>query len=216
MVSEGQETCFACGMKVRLRKRRSGKPVNVVLLVVAGLVVAAATGSFIAIQSGAARRRAAQARTLAQERAQDSLKRAREAVQDSLKSMTSTAQEIGDRTTELRREEQRFEAAYERATQGRPTPGLIQQAGAIRTEISTLRKLITSIGLTFRETERLQIRAKIKEAMDRMNGLIDQIESAPRPKAAPGAGRGREPAGSEKQPTGKPPSGRTPHQKSGR
>jgi len=215
-VESGQETCFACGQSIRARTRRARSPVNALLFVAAGAIIALALTSLIVARTGTARKNAAEARKREQARVQDSVRQANRAREDSASSIANTSKEISGLNAEINREEQRFKTSYASVTEGRPSPEQVRQAGAAQSEVTRLRQLVQALGATIRESERRQIRAEIKAAQDRLRDVISDLGSAPRQKSrARGEGKPEDkPRGKES--TGRPPSGRRPHQKDGK
>ncbi len=215
-VEAGQETCFACGQKVRVRARRGRSPVNGVLLVVAGAVIVLAVTSLIIVRSRASRIHAAEARKRELARVQDSVRQASKAREDSISSIANTSKEVSDLNAEIGREEQRFKTTYNSVTQGRPSPEQVRLSGAAQSELMRLRQLVQALGATVRETERRQIRADIKAAMGRLRDVTSELGSPPRQKSRTRGEAKPEGKSGAKESSGKPPSGRRPHQKDGR
>ncbi len=212
-VEAGQETCFACGQPVRVRKRRARSPVNALLLVVAGAIIGLALTSLVVARTRAARKHAAEIKKRELARVQDSVRQANQAREDSVRSIANTAQEVGELNSEINREEQRFKTTYEGATKGRPSPEQVRLAGVAQDEIVRLRQLVRALGATVRESERRQIRADIKAAQGRLSEVISELGSVPRQKSRAGGEGKPELKPKDKESSGKPPSGRRPHQK---
>ena len=60
-VTEGQETCFACGQKIRARVRRHERPHNPLVFVFVGVLLLAVIIGAIIVRAGRAKRMSSEA-----------------------------------------------------------------------------------------------------------------------------------------------------------
>ena len=145
VVADGQETCFACGQKVRARVRRHERPHNTAVFVIAGVLILAALVGIIAVVSGRAKRSGSEARRQEQERISDSVRAAVQAQRDSARAAARN-----DATAlmadEINKLEQRFQNVRSEVVKGQPSPAQAKLVSEISAEVARLRQLAVSIG----------------------------------------------------------------------
>jgi len=144
VVADGQETCFACGQKVRARVRRHERPHNAAIFLLAALLVLAAIGGIILMSSGRAKRARNEARRQAQALREEANRAAAQAKRDSTRASVrndATAmlvQEVSDL-------EQRFNLVRKEVVRGQPSPAQAKLISQINSELTSLRQLATVI-----------------------------------------------------------------------
>ena len=144
VVADGQETCFACGQKVRARVRRHERPHSAATLVLAALLVLAAIGGIIIMSSGRAKRARNEARRQAQALREEADRAAAQAKRDSIRTSVRN-----DGTAMLVQEvsslEQRFNLVRSEVVRGQPSPAQAKLISQISSELTRLRQLTAAI-----------------------------------------------------------------------
>jgi len=144
VVAKGQETCFACGQKVRARARRSERPHNAAIFVFAGALVLAGIVGIIVMNSGRAKRARSDVYKQEQARVKDSARAAVQAKRDSARTVArnDATAILADEVNKL---EQRFEIVRGEVVKDQPSPAQAKLISQIRTEVIRLRQLAVTI-----------------------------------------------------------------------
>ena len=200
-VSVGQETCFACGFKVRAgRGRRAKRRVNPLIFVIAG-----STLIVLAIVQSAGRHRKAAAEKAAVElaRVQDSVRRAN---QDTAKARPES-KDLTKLNADLDEVEKRFNEVDAAVRRGKVTSDQSRLSTSIRFEINRLRQVAASLPLATKMADQQKIMADVTEGIRKVRSMINDFDRAPRAPTRPAATTTT--GGKE----GTTPSGRKPHVK---
>jgi predicted nucleic acid-binding Zn-ribbon protein len=145
VVAEGQETCFACGTKVRARVRRHERPHNAAVFVFAGVLVLAVIVGFIVMHSGRAKRARSAVSDQEQARIMDSVHAAVRAKHDSTQAVTQN-DATAALVDEVNNLEARFDIVRKQVVKDQPSPAQAKLISQISTEIARLRQLTVTIG----------------------------------------------------------------------
>jgi predicted nucleic acid-binding Zn-ribbon protein len=144
VVADGQETCFACGQKIRARVRRHERPHNVAIFVLAGLLILAAIGGIIIVSSGRAKRARNETKRQAQALREEADRAAAQAKRDSTRTSIRS-----DATAMLVQEvsnlEQRFNLVRKEVVKSQPSPAQAKLISQIGSELTRLRQLTAAI-----------------------------------------------------------------------
>ena len=178
VVVKGQETCFACGQKVRTRARRGARPVNPAVFVFAGVLLLAGTVGIIIVNSGRARQARSDVRKQEQARVKDSIRDAIQAQRDSARAVART-----DATAilvdEVNKLEQRFDIVRREVVKDQPSPAQAKLISEIRSEVVRLRQLaVTIAGQPGPRGDSLKLQLRDGERVVRT--LISNLTRAPR------------------------------------
>jgi predicted nucleic acid-binding Zn-ribbon protein len=144
VVAEGQETCFACGQKVRARVRRAKRPHNAAVFVFAGLLVVAVAVGIIIMNSGRARRARSEAVRQEQALRDEADRAAAQAKRDSTRAAVRNdaasmlVQEVNDI-------EARFDLVRKQVVRDQPSPEQAKVISQISRELTGLRQLIATM-----------------------------------------------------------------------
>jgi hypothetical protein len=146
-VNAGQETCFACGRKVRARAYRQKRPLNSVVFIIAGVLLAGAIVGIVLVGAGNVR---GAKRNLAEQRQaeiRDSVRQAMKAKRDTMKARSENV-EISALGDEIDKLDQRFNNVRQQVVKDdKPGPEQTRIIGQIRTQIARLRGISSSFEL---------------------------------------------------------------------
>jgi predicted nucleic acid-binding Zn-ribbon protein len=144
VVVKGQETCFACGQKIRARVRRAERPHNAAVFVFAGLLVVAVTVGIIIMNSGRAKRARSEAIRQEQELRREADRAAAQSKRDSARAVARNGassmlvQEVNDI-------EARFELVRKQVVRDEPSPAQAKVISQISSELTSLRQLVATM-----------------------------------------------------------------------
>ena len=144
-VTEGQETCFACGQKIRARVRRHERPHNALVFVFVGLLVLAVVVGTIVMISGRAKRESSAAYKQAQAQIQEAARAVAQAKRDSARSAVRN-DATGMMVQEVNDIEARFNLVRKQVVEDQPSPAQAKLISQISAEIATLRQLTATMG----------------------------------------------------------------------
>ena len=144
VVAKGQETCFACGQKIRARVRRHERPHNAAVFVFAGVLVLAVIVGIIIMFAGRAKRSSSEAYRQKQAQIQEEARIAAQAKRDSARKAAGS-----DATSMLNQEvndlESRFGLVRQQVVKDQPSPEQAKLISQISAEIAALRQLTAAI-----------------------------------------------------------------------
>jgi predicted nucleic acid-binding Zn ribbon protein len=143
-VAKGQETCFACGQKIRTRVRRHERPHNAAVFVFAGVLVLAVTAGVIIMNSGRAKRARSEAKRQEQAQVREAARAVAQAKRDSAR---AAAQDNAAAMLflEIDKLEQRFNTVRKQVVRDQPSPAQAKLISQIRSEVAALRQLVKGI-----------------------------------------------------------------------
>jgi hypothetical protein len=146
-VHAGQETCFACGWKVRARAYQHKKPVNARMLILAGVLLLVGVLGIVLVSARGARSAKRQLVRQRQAEIRDSVRQAMKAKRDTMKVKSENA-ETRALTDELDKLDQRFNNVRQQVVkEDKPGPEQTRIIGRIRTELGRLRGIASSVEL---------------------------------------------------------------------
>jgi hypothetical protein len=205
-VDAGQETCFACSQKVRIRRRRNPRPANPVIFIIPGLAILVAAVALIITASTAGKKNAALARQRQLERVQDSVRRANRAHTDTAKTLNQKVDDARRLQQDLDKQEARLNGVRQDVVKDQPTADQSRLIAQARSELSRLRQLAATMALATKQTDQDKIRTDVRNGQRRLRDLISELARAPKAKASPPAGSNRATSptkGGPVQPTGR-------------
>lgn len=176
VVAAGQETCFACGQKIRARVRRHERPHNAAVFVFAGLLLVAVTVGTIIMSSGRAKRARSEAIRQEQELRKEADRAAAQAKRDSARAAVRSdaagmlAQEVNDI-------EARFELVRKQVVRDQPSPDQAKLISQIGSELTGLRQLVVTMeGQTGAPADSLK--EDLRDGERRVRTLISALSRA--------------------------------------
>ena len=143
-MTAGQETCFACGQKIRARVRRHERPHNPLVFVFVGVLVLAVLIGAIIVAAGRSKRASSEAYRQKQAQIEEAARAAAQAKHDSVREAVKNGatsaldQEVNDLAS-------RFELVRQQVVKGKPGPEQTKLISQINAEISTMRQLTATI-----------------------------------------------------------------------
>ncbi len=144
VVAAGQETCFACGQKIRARVRRHERPHNAAVFVFAGLLVVAVTVGIIIMNSGRAKRARSEAVRQEQALRREADRAAAQARRDSARAAVRN-DAAGMLVQEVNDIEARFELVRKQVVRDQPSPEQAKVISQISRELTGLRQLVATM-----------------------------------------------------------------------
>jgi predicted nucleic acid-binding Zn-ribbon protein len=144
VVVKGQETCFACGQKVRARVRRAERPHNAAVFVFAGLLLLAVTVGIIIMSSGRAKRARSEAVRQEQQLRKEADRAAAQAKRDSARAAVRN-DAAGMLIQEVNDIEARFELVRKQVVRDQPSPAQAKLISQISSELTSLRQLVVTM-----------------------------------------------------------------------
>ena len=187
-VDAGQETCFACGQKVRRRRRQDARPTNPLIFVGAGAVMLIAAIGIIVAASGSSRNRAIAVKKAAEERVKDSVRKANRARQDTIKKATEKSQEERDINDELNKQDDRLRSVMREVIKDKPTEEQARLIGLAQSQLGRLRQVAGTMPLATTTEERERIKLSIRDGERQLRGTISDLTRAPKARTEPPAG----------------------------
>jgi len=178
VVASGQETCFACGQKVRARVRRHDRPHNAGVFVIAGVLVIVALVGIILMVSSRSKQTGSEARRQEQARIKDSIRNAAQVKRDSARAAarSDVAAMLADEVDKL---EQRFEIVRSEVVKDQPSPAQAKLISQIRTEVTRLRQLAVTIAERPRPAGD-SLRTQLRDGERAVRTLISDLSRAPK------------------------------------
>ena len=178
VVVDGQETCFACGQKIRARVRRHERPHNTAVFVIAGVLILAALIGIIVMVAGRSRRSEREARRQEQARISDSVRAVEQAQRDSARAAArnDAAALMADEINKL---EQRFQNVRREVVKGQPSPAQAKLVAQINVEVARLRQLAVSIGSQSGPGGD-SLREQLRDGQRAVRTLISDLSRAPK------------------------------------
>ncbi len=177
-VKPSQETCFACGQKIRSRVRRGEQPVNAAIFVLAGVLILAGVVGAIFVVAGRAKRSRAEIHQQELTRIQDSVRAANRARRETER-VEVRDDETARLTDELDKLEQRFNLVRQQVVKDQPSPEQSKLIGQIRTEVSRLRQL--AAGVSAQPGPKADsIKGQIRDEERIVRDLISDLTRAPK------------------------------------
>ncbi|MEO0026289.1 MAG: zinc ribbon domain-containing protein [candidate division WOR-3 bacterium] len=179
-VQPGQERCFACGEKLRVRRLHRGTgPDPRIIIFAAVLFVIALAGIMGVLLSGKKKQTAARkpVRVKPAVQLQDSLRGKR--VSDSQKVRTGDEElmRLRERVEKVRA---RYEKVRAQVLGEKPTPEQQNLMSQIQRELGTMNSRIAELGAGVSSARRNEIQAEIAEIERRLNKLISDFARAPK------------------------------------
>jgi len=177
-VAKEQETCFACGQKVRTRAYRAGQQASPAILILAGGLVLAGIVGVILVSAGRTRR--ARIAAAEQERAyvRDSVRGAARARRDTAKLAARSAAATA-LTGEIDKLEHRFNLVRRQVIKDQPSPAQTKLVAQISAEIARLRQLGVGVGdQTGSKSD--SVRDEIRDGARTVRALISDLSRVPK------------------------------------
>ncbi len=143
-VTKGQETCFACGQKIRARVRRHERPHNAAVFVFAGVLLLAVTAGIIIMNSGRAKRARSEAKRQEQALRKEANRAAAQAKRDSARAAARN-DAAGMLLQEVNDIESRFELVRKRVVRDQPSPAQAKLISQISSNVTRLRQLAVTL-----------------------------------------------------------------------
>lgn len=178
-VQPGQERCFACGEKLRVRRLYRGESlIDPRVLIFAGVLVLAALAGLLGVLLGGRKNRPAKpVRTVQTRRLADSLSRVRKPDTTPVRPGDQELNRLRERVEKLR---VRYEKVRAQVLGDRPTPEQQSLMSQIQRELGTMNSRIAELGAGVSSARRSEIQAEIAEAERRLNKLISDFARAPK------------------------------------
>jgi len=190
-VDAGQETCFACSQKVRVRQRRNPRPANPIIFIIPGLAILVGAAALIISASAAGKKNAALAQKHELERVQDSVRRANRARSDTAKAANQKVDDARRLQQDIDKQEARLNSVRQDVVTGQPTRDQSRLIAQARSELSRLRQLAATMTLATKQADQDKIRADVRNGQRRLRDVISELARAPKAKASPPAGSHR-------------------------
>lgn len=173
-VADRQETCYACGHKVRARGYRAEHHVNPLIFVAAGLIVVLVLGGLWMIRANTAKKQAALRAEEEAVRVQDSVRRADRQWLDALR-VAERDDEVRAITAELDDVEARFRSVRVRVA-ARPSPQQKRIIARVEAELELLRYSAVVLASSA-ETEKQALRDSIQTGTRHVQDLTKELGS---------------------------------------
>jgi len=177
-VAEGQETCFACGQKIRARVRRHERPHNAAVFVFAGLLVLGVIVGIIIMNSGRAKRTRSEAYRQQQAQIEEAARAAAQAKRDSARTAARN-DATGMLVQEVNDLESRFNLVRKQVVEKQPSPSQAKLISQISAEIATLRQLTATMG-SEPSAANDSIKGQIRDGERTVRSLISALSRAPK------------------------------------
>jgi hypothetical protein len=143
-VTKDQERCFACGQRARGRVRRGERPLNLVILVLAGVLILSSIVGIIGVCSGRSKRVKVEVQQKELARIQDSVRAANRARRDTMQAAVRN-EAVVLLTDEIDKLDQRFGLVRQQTIKDQPSPAQAKLVSQIRTEMVRLRQLAATV-----------------------------------------------------------------------
>ncbi len=179
-VQPGQDRCFACGEKLRVRRlyRSSGLDPRIIILA-AVLFFIALAGILGVLLSGKRNQTAAKkpVRVRSAVQIQDSLRRERAAASQRVRTGDEELARLRERVERVR---VRYEKIRSQVVGATPTSEQQNLMSQIQRELGTMNSRVTELGAGVSSARRSEIQAEIAEIERRLNRLISDFARAPK------------------------------------
>jgi len=178
-VHAGQETCFACGWKVRARAYQQEKPHNArIFILVGGLLLVGVIGIGLVI-AGSSRKAKVELVQQRQAEIRDSVRQAMKAKRDTMKVESENA-ETRALADELDKLDRRFNNVRQQVVRGdKPGPEQTRIISQIRTELSRLRGVASSVDLAY-GAKAESLKQQVRDGERTIRALISDLGRAPK------------------------------------
>lgn len=180
-VSAGQETCFACGQKIRRRRQKQGITTRTVLYAAGGFVLVLAV-VFIMIGVGSANKRRTAAKKQEMARVQDSVRKANRAREDTVKVVQAQSKEQQEFIDDLDKQEERLRTVVRDVVGARPSDEQARLMGRAQTELNRLRQVTATLSLATKKEDRDRIKVDIRDGSRQLRSLISDLGRVPKAK----------------------------------
>jgi hypothetical protein len=177
-VTVGQETCFACGQKIRARVRRHERPHNPLIFVFVGLLVLAVVVGTIVMISGRGRRASSEAYRQQQAQIAEAARAAAQAKRDSGRAAVRN-DATGMLVQEVNDIEARFNLVREQVVENEPSPAQAKLIAQISGELATLRQLTATVG-SEPSAANDSIQEELRDGERMVRSLISALSRAPK------------------------------------
>jgi predicted nucleic acid-binding Zn ribbon protein len=177
-VTVGQETCFACGQKIRARVRRQERPHNPLIFVFVGLLVLAVVVGAIVMISGRGKRASSEAYRQQQALIQEAARAAAQAKRDSARAAVRN-DATGMLVQEVNDIEARFNSVSRQVVEKEPSPAQAKLIAEINAEIVKLRQLTATAG-SGPSAANDSIKEALRDGERTVRSLISALSRAPK------------------------------------
>jgi len=178
VVADGQETCFACGQKIRARVRRHERPHNAAVFVFAAVLVLATIIGIIIMVSGRAKRTSSEAYRQQQAQIEEAARAAAQAKRDSARAAVRN-DVTGMLVQEVNDLEARFNLVRGQVVKDQPGPAQAKLISQISAEVARLRQLTTTIaGQPGAASDSLK--EQLRDGERTVRSLISNLSRAPK------------------------------------
>jgi len=185
-VAQGQERCFACGEKLRVRSFRQKLPVDYRILILAAALFLVGLVGLLSLCPGrkkppAAKARASQTKTGWQ--IQDSLRRAKRAkveVQIGDSTLTTTASDLTRARGQLERLKTRYEKVKSQVLGETPTPQQRELMNQIQRELGNMQSRVAELSSPLSAQRQKELTKEVSELERKINNLISDFARAPK------------------------------------
>jgi predicted nucleic acid-binding Zn-ribbon protein len=178
VVADGQETCFACGQKIRARVRRHERPHNPLIFVFVGLLVLAVVVGTIVMISGRAKRASSEAYRQEQAQIEEAARAAAQAKRDSARAAVRN-DAAGMLVQEVNDIEARFNLVRKQVVEQQPSPSQAKLISQISSEIATLRQLTATMS-SQPSAANDSIQEQLRDGERTVRSLISSLSRAPK------------------------------------
>jgi predicted nucleic acid-binding Zn ribbon protein len=177
-VTQGQETCFACGQNIRARRRRHERPHNSAVFVLAGVLVMAAIVGIIIMRSGRAKRASGEAYRQKQAQIDEAARAAAQVKRDSARAAVRN-DATGMLVQEVNDLESRFNVVRKEVVEKEPSPSQAKLISQITAEVARLRQLTMTIAGP-NDAAGDSLKEELRDGERTVRSLISALSRAPR------------------------------------
>ncbi|MCX7732452.1 MAG: zinc ribbon domain-containing protein [candidate division WOR-3 bacterium] len=179
-VQPGQERCFACGEKLRVRRLHRGAGIDPRIIIFAGVLFIIALAGVLGVLLGGKRNQTASRKPVRIRPAvqiQDSLRRERTADSQRVRTGDEELARLRERVERVR---VRYEKVRSQVLGDKPTPEQQSLMSQIQRELGTMNSRVAELGAGVSSARRSEIQAEIAEIERRLNRLISDFARAPK------------------------------------
>jgi len=180
----GQERCFACGEKIRVRHFGSKLPVDYRIFIAAGvIIIVALIGILTQVTAGKKTKRAlppvTKPRPQLKVKPQDSLPRPKKITQKTAKPQTGNI-EFTRALDQLQRIKARYEKVKYQVLGEKPTPRQNELMNQIQSGITTMSSKISQLSGSLTPERKKEVMKEISELERKLNNLTSELARAPK------------------------------------
>ncbi|MGQ9708487.1 MAG: hypothetical protein ACUVUR_06385 [bacterium] len=181
-IVKGQERCFACGERIRVRRLYQKLPVDYRIIITAGALILIGLGGIFILHLGKKSQAPSKAWTSPTKpgrQIQDSLRRVKALTQETLR-IQPGSEEINRARGQLERLKGRYEKVKSQVLGETPTPQQRELMNQIQRELAVMQSRAGELSTAITAERKKELTRELSELERRINNLISDFARAPK------------------------------------